>query len=313
MNENQPSDDGRATAMSDVSSPEIAAEKLRQIVEETVGKSIQDTVKRTVEDSLATFLDQISVEKVRREKNPGLLDSQMCGWFSNETDELFTGFRIGPENTVVDVGCGNGGHLRFCGKRGASVICVDKDPEVLKEAVAALEATEAKAVHHFVSDGNPLPLESCSVDRVICNEVLEHVDDPVAFMDELVRVGSKGSKYLLGVPDSASEDVFKELAWPGYFEKPNHIRIFQRDEFDKLVTNAGLVIESKHYYGFYWSMWWFLFWSLDADSDGADEPLLKSWANTWDLLIKSHQGSKVKNALDRLAPKSQLIIASKPY
>jgi len=212
---------------------------------------------------------------------------------------------------VVDVGCGNGAHLRFCGKRGATVICVEQDPEALSEAVEMLEATEAKAVHQHLSDGNPLPLADGSVNRVICNEVLEHVDDPEQFIRELVRVGSVGAKYLLGVPDHASEDVFKALAWPGYFEKPNHIRIFQREDFDELVTNAGLVIESKQYYGFYWSMWWFLFWALDKDADAGEDPLLQSWANTWDLLLRCRGGEKVKDALDALAPKSQLIIARK--
>ncbi len=285
---------------------------IRLVVEEVVESSVKDIVKRTIEDSMSVFLDQLSVEKVEKRKNPGLLDSQMGGWFSNKTDELFTGFKIEPDDTVLDVGCGDGGHLRFCGKRGATLICVEQDETALKKAVEAAQATEAKAVHYFLSDAKPLPLEDGSVNRIICNEVLEHVDDPVEFMQELVRVGSSGAKYLLGVPDHTSENVFKALAWPGYFEKPNHIRIFQRQEFDELVTKAGLVIEHKKYYGFYWSMWWFLFWALDADSEGGEEPLLKSWANTWDLLIKCHQGKKVKDALDALAPKSQLIVAYKP-
>lgn len=285
---------------------------IREIVEEVVGDTVQDVVKRTVEDSMAVFLDQISVGKVEPKKNPGLKDSQMCGWFQNETDELIEGFKISSEDTVVDIGCGNGAHLKFCGKRGAALICVDQNEEVLKEARQSLESTEARSIEYHVSDGNPLPLEDGVANRVICNEVLEHVDDPVVFINEIVRIGCSGAKFMLGVPDPVSEKVFEDLAWPGYFEKPNHVRIFQREQFDKLLTDAGLIIERKQYYGFYWSMWWFLFWGLDAENQGGDEPLLQSWAKTWDLLLKSDGGKKVKTALDKMAPKSQIVIARKP-
>lgn len=293
-------------------SKNIDASVIQQMVKDEVGATVQDVVKRTVEDSMAVFLEQISVEKVEPTRHPGLKDSQMCGWFLNDTNELFSGFDIKADDTVVDVGCGNGAHLKFCAKRGAALVAIDQNEEVLAEAVAALHGSEASSVQHYVNNGIPLPLEDGSANRVICNEVLEHVDDPVSFLNEVVRIGSRGAKFLLGVPDPASENVFKEVAWPGYFEKPNHIRIFEREQFDKLVTDAGLIIEHKQYYGFYWSMWWFLLWGLDADNQGGEEPLLKSWAKTWDLLLKCGGGKKVKTALDKLAPKSQIIVARKP-
>lgn len=287
---------------------------IKSVVEEVVAEAIEgqvsQAVKRTVEDSMAVFLDQISTQKVERIKTPGLTDSQMCGWFQNETNELFKGFSLSPEDTVVDIGCGEGAHLNFCAKRGCGLIAIDQDEKVLNEAVAKLQKTEAREVLGYVSDGNPLPLQDGAVNRVICNEVLEHVDDPVAFIKEVVRIASDDAKFLIGVPDHKSEDVFKKIAWPGYWEKPNHLRIFQRDEFDKLLEDAGLVIETKKYYGFYWSMWWFFFWGVDSEL-GEDVPLLSSWANTWDLLLKSPKGAKVKHALDEMAPKSQLVIARK--
>ncbi len=290
----------------------IDTSTIRQLVKDEVGATVQDVVKRTVEDSMAVFLEQITVEKAEPTRHPGLKDSQMCGWFLNDTNELFTGFDIKADHTVVDIGCGNGAHLKFCGKRGAALIGIDQNEEVLKDAVATLEATEARSVQVHLSAGIPLPLADGTADRIICNEVLEHVDDPESFIREVVRVGSSGAKFLLGVPDPVSEEVFREVAWPGYFEKPNHVRVFEREQFNDLVTEAGLIIEHKQYYGFYWSMWWFLLWGLDGDNDGGDEPLLKSWAKTWDLLLKCGGGKKVKTALDKLAPKSQIIVARKP-
>ena len=290
----------------------IKSAEIRQMVQEAMDNNVAETVKRTVEESMAVFLDQLNANRVEPKRNPGLKDSQICGWFQNETDELITGFSIKPEDTVLDIGCGNGAHLSFCAKRGAALICVDQNADVLKEARATLENTIARSIEYHVSDGHPLPLEDGVANRVICNEVLEHVDDPISFIKEVARVGCSGAKFMIGVPDPSSEKVFKELAWPGYFEKPNHVRIFERDQFDELVRSAGLIIERKQYYGFYWSMWWFLFWGLEGENLGEDEPLLRSWANTWDLLLKSEGGKKVKTALDKVAPKSQIVVARKP-
>ncbi|CRO36601.1 hypothetical protein PAERUG_P12_London_17_VIM_2_11_09_04363 [Pseudomonas aeruginosa] len=38
----------------------------------------------------------------------GLRDAVLSGWFNQETDELFSGFPISAEDTVLDVGCGDG-------------------------------------------------------------------------------------------------------------------------------------------------------------------------------------------------------------
>ena len=159
---------------------ELVKAVVEEVVAEVIEGQVAQTVKRTVEDSMALFLDQISAQKVERIKTPGLQDSQLCGWFLNKTNELFKGFSLGPEDTVVDIGCGEGAHLNFCAKRGATLIAIDQDEKVLGEAVNKLKNTNAKAVHHYVSDGNPLPLEDGSVNRVIwwirtVAEGLEHL------------------------------------------------------------------------------------------------------------------------------------------
>ena len=104
-------------------------------------------------------------------------------------------------------------------------------------------------------------------DKVICTEVMEHVDDPERFLAELVRVGKPGALYLLSVPDPASEQVQQLVAPPLYFEKPHHIRIFSRDDFRDLVNQSGLIVEKQTTYGFFWSIFWAFFWTCDQDLD----------------------------------------------
>jgi SAM-dependent methyltransferase len=243
----------------------------------------------------------------------GLHDAQLGGWYNHETSELMTDFHIGPDDTVIDVGCGDGGALNFCAERGAYVILADIDEARVNQAANWIAGKPARGVEKYVTDANPLPLKSESVNRVICMEVLEHVDDPAILMAELVRIGQPGARYLLTVPDTTQEKLQRHLAPPSYFEKPNHIRIFEREEFADLVRNAGLTIERRTWYGFYWAMWWLLFWECKIPFEGMPRhPVLDNWARTWASVLATEGGVKLKHLFDRFMPKNQVIIASKP-
>lgn len=69
-----------------------------------------------------------------------------------------------------------------------------------------------------------------------------------------------------------------------YFERPNHIHVFEREEFAGLVRDA---------FGFFWTFWMFLYWA-QANAVGTElkdephdvvqppyPPLLNDWARLW--------------------------------
>lgn len=241
----------------------------------------------------------------------GLRDASMSGWFNPDTRELCPGFKICREDVVVDVGCGNGGNARFCASLGASVTLVDILPEALERAekLAKLEPGSVTAIQ---SDGNPLPLSDSFASRVISTEVLEHVDDPPTFIRELVRIGRPGCVYLLSVPDAVGEEIQKKVAPDFYFQKPNHIRIFQRDEFTKLARDAGLIVDQQAYYGFYWALYWSMFWPLRVSGHDPRHPVLDNWIKTWTAVLDSPAGPRIQELMNQVMPKSQVIIAHKP-
>ncbi|MCA9120098.1 MAG: class I SAM-dependent methyltransferase [Planctomycetaceae bacterium] len=244
-------------------------------------------------------------------KNCGLEDAKMNGWFQQETGDLITGFRIGAEDTVLDVGCGDGGACIFAANQGAEVIAVDILDEAIQRVDRRLANSKARAHRAIVSDANPLPLEDNTATCVMAMEVLEHVDDPAQFLSELVRVGKPQARYLITVPDPVAENVQKRLATPSYWSKPNHLRIFGREELDQAVSEAGLMIESRGYKSFFWAMWWILFWGVEQKVGEPEEPVLANWTATWNELLKSPKGNSVRNALDEFMPKSQYVIARK--
>jgi len=241
-------------------------------------------------------------------------DTLLSGWFNSDTNELFKGFSVSSEDVVLDVGCGDSPFLSFCAERGADIIFADIDEGNVEATFNKLKGTKARSLKPIVSDANPLPLEDATASKVIAMEVMEHVDDPVVFLSELVRVGRPGAMYLLTVPDSVAENLQANgLAPDSYFKKPNHVRVIGRDEFQDMVESSGLVVESREFYGFYWSMWWMFFWVCKQDlSVAAAHPLLASWTSTWEELLTLDGGEEVKHLLDNFMPKSQAIIARKP-
>jgi SAM-dependent methyltransferase len=243
------------------------------------------------------------------------LEARRAGVYNRATRELVPGFAVGPDDVVVDVGCGPGvasGFAAACG--GAEVYAVDIDPGAVETVRRNMARTPApRPVHALVSDCNPLPLPDGLATCVVCQEVLEHVDDPRQVMGELVRIGRPGARYLLTVPDPAGETLQRALAPSSYWRPPNHVRVFGRDEFDALVRGAGLTIESRSHRGFYWTMWWAMFWCGGSGNDlgGPVTPLLKRWNQTWATLLASPGGDRLRQALDEALPKSQVVIARK--
>ena len=251
----------------------------------------------------------------------GLRDSVLRGWFNRQAGELFTGFPVGPADVLVDVGCGLGAHSQFCAELGAEVILVDADPKRVAQAAARLQALPGiPPFKTHVSQCDPLPVPDGTATRVLCTEVIEHVKSPTLLMSEMARIGRPGALYLFTCPDPQAEALQKYLAPPSYFAQPNHVRILTHEEFAEHVEKAGLVVESRHSYGFFWSIWLAFFWTTGISLEEATEksfqlpgqPVLDNWLRTWQSLLDQPNGNAVKQALDNLMPKSQLIVARKP-
>ena len=79
------------------------------------------------------------------------------------------------------------------------------------------------------------------------------------------------------------------------------------------MRDAGLEIEKRFSYSFFWAMWWLLFWSGEGNFEigSPGTPVLAHWHKTWTALLKTPNGPRIKQALDDLMPKSQVVLARK--
>ena len=248
-------------------------------------------------------------------------DAVRRGWYRLETGELFTGFKVTQDDIVLDVGCGEGNAILFCAKQGAHVVFSDVDAAKIQALTEKANHTQARKVEGFVSDTTPLPLPDAYATKILATEMLEHTANPEMILAELVRVGKRGAKYLITVPDARSEMLQKPVANPVYFSAPNHIQIFDKERFIRLVENAGLKVERYDSWGFYWTVFMSLFWVVHQASNlnGAVldhiqppyHPVLQNWSNTWDELMKLSGSEKLLESFDQYLPKTQVIIAGK--
>jgi SAM-dependent methyltransferase len=88
-----------------------------------------------------------------------------------------------PPGTALDAACGTGRHARWLAARGYRLIGVDASAEMLDVARTALPEADLR-----LGDLTALPVETASVDLVVCALALTHCEDLREPVAELARV-----------------------------------------------------------------------------------------------------------------------------
>ncbi|MCE9635151.1 MAG: class I SAM-dependent methyltransferase [Planctomycetes bacterium] len=158
---------------------------------------------------------------------------------------------VGRRDTAVatrllDIGCGRGRTLRYVEALPGGIaervewVGVDLDPRLPERLHHRARWHAALA---DISHG--LPFRDAAFDVVVCEQVIEHLDDPAAALSEMARVLRPGGLLVVGVPtfppgvaalrDLAASVVSRDDAKHGH----GHVQTFSAVSFRRLVERTG--------------------------------------------------------------------------
>ncbi|SEL18812.1 methyltransferase domain-containing protein [Streptacidiphilus jiangxiensis] len=156
---------------------------------------------------------------------------------------------------ILDVGCGDGAATALLAQRahGHTVVGVDWSRMALERARA-----RGLTLVRATLDHGGLPVADEAVDVVVFSEVIEHLVDTDAALDELTRVLRPGGSLLLSTPNLAAwfnrglllagvQPVFTEVSLKRIYGRPGrevvgHLRVFTRAALLGLLRGHGLDI-----------------------------------------------------------------------
>jgi SAM-dependent methyltransferase len=131
---------------------------------------------------------------------------------------------------VFDYGFGAGTFFRYCSE-ASELFGVEMDPINVQEVTTMLKARGRKQVdlqHIEIETWKSHPLLQCQYDLFLCSHVLEHLDDPVDFLQTIRPSLGTGGIFLGLVPINELED------------NPHHVQKVDRALVQRWADAAGL-------------------------------------------------------------------------
>ncbi len=133
----------------------------------------------------------------------------------------------GPE--FLDVGCGVGIFLNY---GGAKSLGLDINPLNVN---LINKRKNSRAL--LIKENGEFPIKSESFKAIICDQVLEHIEDPTIIINEISRVIKNQGKIIIGLPMQK-----------GFSCDPDHKKFYTIKSFKKLITKNLNLKYKFHFY-----------------------------------------------------------------
>lgn len=138
---------------------------------------------------------------------------------------------------LLDIGCGNGEFLLWVQR-------MDPSWSLTGTELSSVDVEIARKYHLDVSQGTveAQKYDDQSFDVVTLWNVLEHLHDPIATLQEIHRILRPGGALSLVVPNIASAqfDRFREYWW--VLQLPQHLIFFDRDTLCQALQQSGFKV-----------------------------------------------------------------------
>lgn len=182
--------------------------------------------------SAISSTDQLLLEE-RARQSRGISNAGIYRMVAEALAERETG------GTLVDIGCGTGSLRPFISHLCADYIGVD--------AVRYEEFPANAKFHQADLDGGHVPLADSIADVVVAVETIEHLENPRAFMRELVRLAKPGGWIAVTTPNQLSLLSLLTLIVKRRFNAfqdvhyPAHITALLEIDLRRMAAECGLL------------------------------------------------------------------------
>ena len=233
----------------------------------------------------------------------------------------FTELGMKPGDLVLDVGAGFGRHCFEVARQGGRVVALDYAADEVvgtRATLGAMVAADEIPLDRYVGvlrgDGTTLPFADDTFDIVITSEVLEHIQNDVGAIAEMVRVLKPGGRFAGTVPTWFPEKINWMLSDEYHAPKSvgGHVRIYTETELKAKLRSSGLTVTGSHHAHALHSPYWWLKCAVGPHrQDNSAVNAYKKFLE-WDII----KAPKITRIADRLLNpvlgKSLAIYGTKP-
>jgi SAM-dependent methyltransferase len=225
-----------------------------------------------------------------------------------------------PGDRFLDAGAGFGRHAFAAARMGATVTALDYAEDELRATrntfAAMLETSEIREDAFggvLRGDATCLPFDDNTFDCVVTSEVLEHIQDDVSAISELVRVLKPGGSLGVTVPTMWPEKINWMLSeeYHAPISPGGHVRIYSATELKAKLRSAGLSVESSHHAHALHSPYWWLKCAVGPSND--DHRLVRKYREflEWDIITGPRVTRVAEKILNPILGKSYVVYATK--
>lgn len=165
-----------------------------------------------------------------------------------------------PSLCALDLGCGTGATAIRLARLGMRVTLLDSSPAMLdiaKRAAQEAGVTDKVVLHHEDATRLSNLFNTASFDVILCHNVLEYIDDPIAVLHGAARALRDPSAVLSVLVRNRAGEVFKaaiqagDLAvaennltaeWAEEFLYGSRVRLFTPDSLQAMLKVASLAL-----------------------------------------------------------------------
>jgi SAM-dependent methyltransferase len=241
----------------------------------------------------------------------------------------FKDFPVNDGDLVLDLGCGEGRHV-INAYLQANIVALGVDLSLrdlttarLRFAPFALANKEDTAedssnnhvVKHFhlqQADAACLPFGDASIDKIICSEVLEHIENYQDVLREINRVLKPNGMLVVSVPRAWPEKICWWLSAAYHQNAGGHIRIFNANKLRADIEVRGFIFTARHWaHALHVPFWWLkcLWWKSQDKSC-----IIQQYHRllVWDLMCRPWFTQTLERWLNPIMGKSVVMYFKKP-